>query len=490
MYTYGQAFTLVFELFYLFNLTVLEGVWKPEWQKLGERIATLVNNEEHPIGNHFKNFCLRIHTLCQELIGLGRRGSSEEFTPSCSPLRRLGCPNQYEVYGLQDFVVENQKHKLQMLQSEIFKKLHTATEFLSDFFNNKDVQFKNKIRLCYEQCFYDKEHSFLACVYELAHHEHVDKLERDVQRLKRLPIKLLNLQMKDEWWLELFEQNSHRPSIEPGHLRPFTEAYMTGTLLDLTDNGLSGSYDMIDDLGDFIEDDEAQHVDSFRSLCISAIRNRSKTITVEEVQKAIDQPDAGRPKAKPSKPRVETVLSSSAPAGEMPLTMDEIIDLWETTKETNNHGAENGHRKAPLQRTLSKSQGELSKNDSKVCGETFEDHFGPALQNIRDIFKVSSPLNKLKCLTSSLRKITNAVQELRMQSGKDTFAAAVNAEDLLPLLVLMMLQMEPWEVATMWPQLAFTEDLMAPFLSSGCHGWALVEFQIAQRVLHELCQEF
>ncbi|XP_078358799.1 uncharacterized protein LOC144643419 [Oculina patagonica] len=470
---------------------VLEGVWKPEWQKLGERIATLVNNEEHPIGNHFKKFCLRIHTLCQELIELGRCGSPDGFTPSCSPFGISVCPpSQCEAYGLEDFVVENHRHKLQLLQSEIFKQLDTATEFLSDFFNNKDVQFKNKIRLCYEQCFYDKEHSFLACVYELAHHEHVDSIERDVQRLRRLPIKLLNLQMKDEWWLELFEQNSHRTSISPGHLRPFTEAYINGTLLDQTDSGLSGSYDMIDDLDDFVGDEEAQHVDSFRSLCISAIRNRSKTVTAEEVQVAIDLPDAGRrPKAKPQ-PRVEAVLSSSAPAGEMALTMGEIIDLWETTKETNKRGAENGPRKAPLQRTLSKSQGELSKQDSKVSGETFEDHFGPALENMRDIFKVTSPLNKLKCLTSSLRKITNAVQELRMRSGKDTFAAAVNAEDLLPLLVLMMLQMDPWEVASMWPQLAFTEDLMAPFLSSGCHGWALVEFQMAQRILHQLCQEF
>lgn len=481
----------------MLNLIVLEGVWKPEWQKLGERIATLVNNEEHPIGNHFKQFCLRIHALCQELIEAGRNGSFAEFTPSCSPFGRYD-PNQYEMYGLEDFVVENHRPKLQSLQAEIFKQLNTATEFLSDFFNNKDVQFKNKIRLCYEQCFYDKEHSFLACVYELAHHEHVDKLERDVQRLRRLPIRLLNLQMKDEWWLELFEQRSYRTSINQGHLRPFTHAYMNGTLLDQKDKGLSGSYDMIDDLDDFVGDEETrndmddffgvdvtQNVDSFRSLCISAIRNRSKTVTAEEVQPSLE-PKSSRPQAKP---RVETVLSSSAPAGDMELTMGEIIDLWETNKDAN--GVENGQpHKASLEKTLSKSQDDMGKQDSKVSGETFEDHFGPALQNMRDIFKVTSPLNKLKCLTSSLRKITNAVQELRMRSGKDSFAAAVNAEDLLPLLVLMMLQMDPWEVASMWPQLAFTEDLMAPFLSSGCHGWALVEFQMAQRILHELCQEF
>lgn len=470
----------------MLHLAVLEGVWKPEWQKLGERIATLVNNEEHPIGNHFKQFCLRIQTFCQELINIGRCGSSKEITASCSPFGR-SCPNQYEAYGLEDFMVENHRRKLLLLQSEIEKELTTATEFLSDFFNNKDSQFKNKIRLCYEQCFYEKEHSFLACVYELAHHEHVDKLEYDVQRLRRLPIKLLNLPMKDEWWLELFDQRSHRTSINPRNPRPFTQAYVNGTLLDQTDNGLSGSYDMINDLDDFLGDEERQDIDSFRSLCISAIRNRSKTVTAEELQLSLDQADAGCPKASPA---VETVLSSSAPARETALTMGEIIDLWETTKETTEQGAESGPHKAPLTRTSSKSQGDLHDEDGKVFGETFEDHFGPALQNMRDIFKVSSPLSKLKCLTSSLRKITNTVQELRMRSGKDSFSAAVNAEDLLPLLVLMMLQMDPWEVAAMWPQLAFTEDLMAPFLSSGCHGWALVEFQMAQRILHDLCKEF
>lgn len=412
---------------------------------------------------------------------------------------------------MEDFVVENHRHRLQILRTEIFKQLDTATEFLSDFFNNKDLQFKNKLRLCYEQCFYDKEHSFLACVYELAHHEHVDNLERDVQRLKRLPIKLLNLQMKDEWWLELFEQRSHHASVNLEHLRPFSQAYMNGTL-DVVECGLSGSYDMLDELDEFGEEAEepAHNVDSFRSLCISAIRDRSKTITAEDKEQPRDQPrdqareqpheqprdqpDAGHSKKRTLAPPV-ALLSSSAPARDMPLTMGQIINLWETTNDTYDQEEENGARKSPLRRTLSKSQGEINKkpklrNVDRVGGETFEDHFGPALESMRDIFKVTSPLGKLKCLTSSLRKITNAVQELRMRSEKDKFAAAVNAEDLLPLLVLMMLQMDPWEVASMWPQLAFTEDLMAPFLASGCHGWALVEFQMAQRILHELCQEF
>ena len=438
--------------------------------------------------------------FCQELIDCGRCGSPSDFTPICTPFVSPGaCAGSYEAYGLEDFVVENHRHKLQVLQSEIFKQLNTATEFLSEFFNNKDVQFKNKMRLCYEQCFYDKEHSFLACVYELAHHEHVDSLERDVQRLKRLPIKLLNLQMKDEWWLELFEQQSYRTSVNLEHMRPFSQAYWNGTLdsFDLADSGLSGSYDMLSELDELGEEAEelAQNVNSFRRMCISAIRHRSKTVTADDGEQPSDQPDVGAPKK--TKVSAEALISSSAPARARSLTMGEIIDLWETTKETPEQEVqeENSPRKAPLTRTLSKSQGEVNtksklQNGERVGGETFEDHFGPALQNMRDIFKVTSPLAKLKCLTSSLRKITNAVQELRMRSGKDKLSAAVNAEDLLPLLILMMLQMDPWEVASMWPQLKFTEDLMAPFLASGCHGWALVEFQMAQRILHELCQEF
>lgn len=468
---------------------VLEGVWKPEWQRLGERIATLVNNEEHPVGNHFQKFCQRIQSLCEELLTSGRFSSSEEFTPSCSPFGKA-CAIQYESYGMEDFMTDNHRLKLQMLQSEILKELETATEFLSDIFNNKDVHFKNKIRLCYEQCFYEKEHHFLACVYELAHHEHVDKLQGDVQRLRCLPIKFLNLPMKDEWWLELFEQRSLQASTNSGHYHPFTEAYMNGTLLDQADHGLSGSYDMIDELDDLVDNttdtQNGRHIEdmeSFRSLFISAIRHRSKTVAVDDVEKPLDQPNTGPPKSRNS---FEGALSCSAP------TMVQIIDLWKTAKCEQSYDSVDGslEMKPCLNRTLSKSESNLSRKDSSVSGETFEDHFGPALQNIKDIFKVTSPLNKLKCLTSSLRKITNAVQELRMQSGQDTFTAAVNAEDLLPLLVLMMLQMEPWEVAAMWPQLVFTENLMAPFLSSGCHGWALVEFQMAQRVLNDLCNEF
>lgn len=473
---------------------VLQGVWKPEWQKLGERIATLVSNEEHPIGVHFKQFCQSINEFCRELIDFGRYGSPPGYNLPSTPKRNgssfYNARSCEATYGLDDFVGDNHRPKLETLRIEISEELKTATEFLSDFFNNKDAQFKNKLRLCYEQCFYDKEHSFLACVYELAHNEHVDNLQRDVQRLKRLPIKLLNLQMKDEWWLELFEQQSCHASVNLEKLRPFSQAYLNGTLdsIDATEDGVYGSFEMLDEFDEIGEEagELPQDVDLFRSLCIDAIRHRSQTVVANNNDQQGEELDSGNPMDNDV-----ALCSTSAPARSRAVTLAAIINHWE---EASDEGAATSLQRSPLTRTHSKSQSEIgsksnSHNGERVEGETFEDHFGPALQNMRDIFKVTSPLGKLKCLTSTLRKITNAVQDLRMRSGKDAFSAAVNAEDLLPLLILMMLQMDPWEVASMWPQLKFTEDLMAPFLLSGCHGWALVEFQMAQRVLHELCQE-
>ena len=107
--------------------------------------------------------------------------------------------------------------------------------------------------------------------------------------------------MKDEWWLELFEQRSHHASVNLEHLRPFSQAYMNGTLdsMDVVDNGLSGSYDMLTELDEFgVEAEELPpaNVDSFRSLCISAIRDRSKTVTAKDAEQPSDKLDAGHPK--------------------------------------------------------------------------------------------------------------------------------------------------------------------------------------------------
>ena len=65
----------------------------------------------------------------------------------------------------------------------------------------------------------------------------------------------------------------------------------------------------------------------------------------------------------------------------------------------------------------------------------------------------------------------------------------MTAEDLLPLLVLVLLQLKGEEVAKLYVEMLFTSDMMAEFLSSGCHSFALCEFQIAFRVIEQTCEE-
>ncbi|XP_048584548.1 uncharacterized protein LOC116617229 [Nematostella vectensis] len=470
---------------------VMQGVWHPEWQKLGERVATIVNNPDHPIGINFDNFCTEIRETCQELINLGRKNSAIPVDPFPEGITEMALSNA-EFYGLQDFLVDSYRENLKSLRARLFHHFGSVTELLSETFNNRDYQFKNRLRLAYEQCFYEKEGSFLSCVYELAHHEHVTLLEGGIRRLKQLPIKLLNLPMKDEWWLEIFEARTRIASLschvfEASHREPSDEIERA--------RNITGSYDMIDEL-DVDDFPQVSHCEmkrfsdtaSVRSFFINTVRARSKTMNFEsrsasssddESQDFVVCDARKRPKS------CSEILSSSAP--EHRVTLGDLLDKWER----------NG--KHLLARTYSKSYTNMNtttrateepQNEVNATQDTFEDHFGPAFQNILDIFQAVSPMAKLKCLTASLRKITSKVADLRLLEGGDRFSVAVTAEDLLPLLVLMMLQMEPYDAAAIWPQLALVEDLMASFLASGCHGWALTEFQMAQRILTNLCSQF
>lgn len=482
-----------------FVVIVLQG-WRPEWQRLGERVATIVNNDEHPVGNCFQIFCREIIEKCQCVIDMGKSDSqkSRTSTISCSPFGRMdvGQDASYELtnIGFEDFVSNFFKNELEKISCDISEHLARATELLADQFNHWESYFKNKLRLCYEQCFFNKTHCFVECVYELAHHSHVEEMESDVKRLRKLPIKLLDLQMKDEWWLELFDQ---RGRLESGNQR---NVLAERERINDTVNGyagLLGSYDMIDELTDDELSDSsilscsANHnhvhmpvsindVDNIRSLAISAIRERSRTFNG-----LVDNSDCQRVQHHVQVSEEDSDLSRSAPNPHP--SLGDIMDRWENSEMS----------EQPIRRH-SKSQNNIARqrrsetgsNNTSHSADTFQEHFGPALQNMRDILRVTSPLAKLKCLTASLKKVTSKVSELRQKDGQDQFKAAVTAEDLLPLLVLMLLQLEPWETAVMWPQLQLIEDLMAPCLRSGCHGWALAQFQLALRFLSRLCHEF
>jgi molecular chaperone GrpE (heat shock protein) len=125
----------------------------------------------------------------------------------------------------------------------------------------------------------------------------------------------------------------------------------------------------------------------------------------------------------------------------------------------------------------------------------FAKYFGPSLDCLKDVFEVQSVFGKLKCLTKSLTKVTNAVQELRQQvlenvDEDNEFCLAITADDLLPLMVLIILQMDSADAAAIVVELKMMQDLIPKFLSFGCHGWALVEYDMASKVLHSLCTQF
>lgn len=507
--------------YFFISFLVLQNVWNPEWQKLSERVATIVYNPEHPVGNSFEKFCSEVHELCQEIIALGQPNETSMDIPGSMSTISIGShevPSEDRLgtnsYGLSDYVVDSYRDRLSQLRNMIFSHLEKMTGLLSVLFKNNDTPFRNKLRLAYEHCFYEREHQFIECVYERAHHEHVANLETDIKRLKKLPIKLLKLPMKDEWWHEIFEQRvqicelnaqifqplaASMSSLENGNMNGHQSGKVNGDSEmngDFSSNESSDEALSEDDLDglevDFpitINTDKKHYLDtmSVRSFFINTVRNRSRTFHHGYSSDDSDSED-GVPKvtSKQTSLSCGPQLSSSAPANSK-LSLGNIIDQWQGKDETDRQS---------FQRKPSQSYHELSKTKTSEpsCtlqqGDTFEDHFGPALQHMKDMFKAVSPVAKLKCLTASLRKIAAKVSELRMRDGQDSFSSAVTAEDLLPLLILMMLQMDPCDAASMWPQLAMLEDLMAPCLGSGCHGWALVEFQMAQRILVDLCNQF
>ena len=140
---------------------------------------------------------------------------------------------------------------------------------------------------------------------------------------------------------------------------------------------------------------------------------------------------------------------------------------------------------------------ELENNRARIQTmkrDSFEKHFGSVLTQIREVFSLSSPLPKMQCLTSALRTMAYRAMDLRRMNyfgpgDPDWASHAVSAEDLLPLLVLMLLKLEPAEVGKLYVEMCYISEMMADFLSSGCHSYALTEFQMALRVLSQTCDE-
>ena len=68
----------------------------------------------------------------------------------------------------------------------------------------------------------------------------------------------------------------------------------------------------------------------------------------------------------------------------------------------------------------------------------------------------------------------------------DFHQAAVSCDDLLPVLVLILLHAHPKLITALHIDTVFLNDYIAPFLSSGWHGYSLATFSSAIQVISQL----
>ncbi|XP_035661999.1 uncharacterized protein LOC118406200 isoform X3 [Branchiostoma floridae] len=108
-------------------------------------------------------------------------------------------------------------------------------------------------------------------------------------------------------------------------------------------------------------------------------------------------------------------------------------------------------------------------------------HFYTAIDTFSEVLREATPLRKLQALSKSLRDINERVGQLRTVQGEDSHP--LGCDDLVTILMLVLLESHIPTVLSLYTQLRLLEDLMAPFLETGCHGYALVQFQMALQYL-------
>ena len=447
----------------------------PEWQTLTQRLSSMIYNIDHPVGQNFKTFYQKLELKCRTVLRSVENSAlnSTQFLTSYK---------DYLIVGEND--VEFNKYFLDDQKNLIMIHLYHITEMLSHYFTDNHIMFKRKIRLCYEKCFYNRIGRDLILLYRIAYAEDIQSLKKRMFKLKQVEICKLGLQIKKEWWLSLFESDEN-----------MTNADSSVDDVDYVSSMLEESDDLFSDFDEeeyYTSDHKPylKQMDSIKTIKKSIKKSKEKVLSrsmnngvfLEHEGTSSDLIRSG------SKLLKEDVASKTVKSAKHE---DQILTCFE----------ENAPAHSPI--ILRKCRNSISNkpnNGSCVVPEsitlheefdTFEVHFGAAISTIKSIFSHFSPLKKMQCLTTALRMIVNKVEELRMRDNlnPDRLKIAVSADDLLPLLVLIFLKMAPNDVAKIYVELLFISDLMAEFLSSGCHSYALCEFQIAFRVLDQTCEE-
>ena len=480
----------------------------PEYQTLSERVTSILNNPEHPFGEEFEKFTRYVRQQCENIL--------EGKESSRGSQKQKKSPNGFVLVENDGTLQEEFLTPLEKLCEEI--RVHsdrTAQLFLEHFSSVPGRTLKCKLQLCYEENFYNKVGSDIMKVYEMAYKKHKEKLMRDLERLSTYPINCLDLGMKDEWWLKLFET---RRKVNVAKHRSFSNPIPCGSGIGSRPDADSCTPPRSDASSTASSSSRSSHASSDDHECskaspsgrsckqatpkeknrlsgtlgkfISVIRRKSKeVIEAENVDNKNDKCYDNYHSYKANRMSGEIEGCN----GTCTNNKEDCILNGTDRMETATSPDPSSPSLPEQDQTVNGSKKESSEDEKELS--KFVKYFGPSLDSLKDIFQVSSVFGKLKCLTQSLTEVTDAVHELRQQvldkvDKNDDFSLAITADDLLPLMVLIMLQMDSADAAAIVIELKMMQDLIPKFLNCGCHGWALVEFDMATKVLQSLCSQF
>ncbi|XP_028391528.1 uncharacterized protein LOC114516295 isoform X2 [Dendronephthya gigantea] len=484
----------------------------PEYQTLSERVATIVRNPEHPLGEEFEKFTRHIREYCQLALKnaeLAKGGTDARKKHSS----RHG--NGFLVVDYDGTIEEELLTPLENLCSEIKNHCDQLARLFLEQFNSMNSELlRRKLQLCYEENFYNEVGKDIMKVFETAYRKYKDKMIHDLNILKTYPINCLDLQMKNEWWLELFEKRrqvkvaSDRLANKSIPIKMDSCTPPSSETSSITSSSSRSSRSSSKDHGNESRSSDPRSNKTLRRI-MNFVRRKSRDVTESlndedcRESKVSCFDDYERYRADNMSGAIVTnggTLTNNEKENHISNNEQSIPDDISTTEDEHAVNGKPGDLilnsgSSADENDVEDSQENAKEEESKFQNELskFAKYFGPSLDSLKDIFKMSSVFEKLKCLIDSVTKVTDSVQKLRsdvLEIDDNDYSLAITADDLLPLMVLIMLQMDSEDAASIVVELKMMQELIPKFLSVGCHNWALVEFEMASRVLQSLCTQF
>lgn len=467
---------------------------------MGERVTAIVNNPEHPLGGEFARFARYVQETCENILnGVPvSRGSGEKR-------KKKGPESGYVLIENDGTLQEEYLTPLEKLCEGMKVHFeHVAQLFLEQFNSLQSEVLKRKLQLCYEEIFYNEVGRDVIKVYEKAYERHKEKLIHDLGFLSSYPINCLDLGMKNEWWLELFEKRRqvtvarrrsenkpippltrsrhHSDSITP----PESDSSSGNSSPSPSSHGSSNGHECTDTSR---HESKKHSSDSLRSKFIGFIRRKSREVSEAESEVYGGNKNDTRNSFSGNK------MSGAVKEVFIPNTTNNNVQHEPYIQIAKDNNSIAGNFFNEREKTIESHQPQEDTPPYEKELSKFSKYFGPSLDSLKQMFEIPSVFGKMKCLTKCLTEMTNSVQELRQDvlgRGDEStqFSLAITADDLLPLMVLIILQMDSNDAASIAVELKMMQDLIPRFLNMGCHGWALVEFDMASKVLQSLCSQF